>query len=75
MILESVKSGPLLWTTIEKNGMTRLKKYSKLSTIEAIQADCDSRLKASFFKDFPWRFMHWLELTKLLKSYGREFKC
>nr|GEW75709.1 hypothetical protein [Tanacetum cinerariifolium] len=41
MILESVKSGPLLWPTIEENGVTRLKKYSKLSTTEAIQADCD----------------------------------
>nr|GEV22435.1 hypothetical protein [Tanacetum cinerariifolium] len=41
MILEYVESGPLLWPTIEENGVTRLKKYSKLSTTEAIQADCD----------------------------------
>nr|GFB50503.1 hypothetical protein [Tanacetum cinerariifolium] len=41
MILESVESGPLLWPTIEENGVTRLKKYSELSTTEAIQADCD----------------------------------
>nr|GFB25241.1 hypothetical protein [Tanacetum cinerariifolium] len=41
MILESVESGPLFWPTIEENGVTRLKKYSKLSTIEAIQADYD----------------------------------
>nr|GEZ38286.1 hypothetical protein [Tanacetum cinerariifolium] len=32
MILESVESGPLLWPTIEENGVTRLKKYSELST-------------------------------------------
>nr|GFB50126.1 hypothetical protein [Tanacetum cinerariifolium] len=41
MILESVENGPLLWSTVEENGVTRLKKYFELSTIEAIQADCD----------------------------------
>nr|GEV37254.1 integrase, catalytic region, zinc finger, CCHC-type, peptidase aspartic, catalytic [Tanacetum cinerariifolium] len=41
MILESVENGPLLWSTIEENGVTRLKKYSGLSAMEAIQADCD----------------------------------
>nr|GFA89242.1 hypothetical protein [Tanacetum cinerariifolium] len=41
MILESVENGTLPWATIEENGVTRLKKYSDLSTTEAIQADCD----------------------------------
>ncbi|GJW52959.1 retrovirus-related pol polyprotein from transposon TNT 1-94 [Tanacetum coccineum] len=41
MILESVENGPLIWPTIEENGVTRLKKYSELSATEAIQADCD----------------------------------
>nr|GEZ71792.1 hypothetical protein [Tanacetum cinerariifolium] len=41
MILESIENGPLLWPTVEENGVTRLKKYFELSTIEAIQADCD----------------------------------
>nr|GEV59708.1 ribonuclease H-like domain-containing protein [Tanacetum cinerariifolium] len=41
MILESVEHGPLLWPTFEDDGVTRLKKYSKLSIAEAIQADCD----------------------------------
>ncbi|GKB97588.1 hypothetical protein Tco_0983725, partial [Tanacetum coccineum] len=38
MILESVENGPLIWPTIEENGVTRPKKYSKLSATEAIQA-------------------------------------
>nr|GEU96217.1 hypothetical protein [Tanacetum cinerariifolium] len=42
MILEAVENGPLLWPTVEENGMTRLKKYSELSTTETIQADCDN---------------------------------
>nr|GFB68020.1 hypothetical protein [Tanacetum cinerariifolium] len=41
MILESVENVPLLWLTIEEDGVTRLKKYSELSAAEAIQADCD----------------------------------
>ncbi|GKC25017.1 retrovirus-related pol polyprotein from transposon TNT 1-94 [Tanacetum coccineum] len=41
MILESVKNGPLIWPSIEENGVTRPKKYSKLSATEAVQADCD----------------------------------
>nr|GEV56556.1 integrase, catalytic region, zinc finger, CCHC-type, peptidase aspartic, catalytic [Tanacetum cinerariifolium] len=41
MILESTKNGPLLWPTIEENGVTRPKKYSELSATEAIQADSD----------------------------------
>nr|GEW17346.1 retrovirus-related Pol polyprotein from transposon TNT 1-94 [Tanacetum cinerariifolium] len=41
MILESVEQGPLLWPSVEVEGMTMLKKYSELSAAEAIQADCD----------------------------------
>nr|GEV29190.1 hypothetical protein [Tanacetum cinerariifolium] len=41
MILESVENGPLLWPTVEDNGVTRPKKYSELSAMEAIQTDCD----------------------------------
>ncbi|GJW67721.1 hypothetical protein Tco_0122145 [Tanacetum coccineum] len=41
MILESVKHGPLIWPTIEENGVTRTKKYAELSATEKIQADCD----------------------------------
>nr|GEY94998.1 hypothetical protein [Tanacetum cinerariifolium] len=41
MILESVQNGPLIWTTIEENGVTRPRKYLELTHAEAIQADCD----------------------------------
>ncbi|GJZ21521.1 hypothetical protein Tco_0558560 [Tanacetum coccineum] len=41
MILESVENGPLIWPTIEENGVTRSRKYSDLSATDAIQADCD----------------------------------
>nr|GEX49545.1 hypothetical protein [Tanacetum cinerariifolium] len=42
MILQSVENGPLLWSTVEENGVTRPNKYSELSTIEAIQTDYDN---------------------------------
>nr|GEU82106.1 retrovirus-related Pol polyprotein from transposon TNT 1-94 [Tanacetum cinerariifolium] len=41
MVLESVENGPLIWPSIEENGVTRPKKYSELSATEEIQADCD----------------------------------
>ncbi|GJX09414.1 retrovirus-related pol polyprotein from transposon TNT 1-94 [Tanacetum coccineum] len=39
MILESVENGPLIWPTIEENGVTRPRKYSELTFADAIQAD------------------------------------
>nr|GEU41414.1 hypothetical protein [Tanacetum cinerariifolium] len=45
MILESVEHGPLIWYTIEENGVTGTKKYVELSATEKIQANYD--LKAT----------------------------
>ncbi|GJR34783.1 retrovirus-related pol polyprotein from transposon TNT 1-94 [Tanacetum coccineum] len=46
MILNSLQNGPLVWpTVVEKNGITRTKKYEELSIAEKLQADCD--LKAT----------------------------
>nr|GEW20198.1 hypothetical protein [Tanacetum cinerariifolium] len=52
MILESVKNGPFLWPSIEENGVTRPKKYSELSTTEAMQADCDGESLREFYLRF-----------------------
>ncbi|GJV83719.1 hypothetical protein Tco_1523617 [Tanacetum coccineum] len=41
MILKSVENGPLIWPSIEENGVTRPNKYSELFATKAIQADCD----------------------------------
>nr|GEU45431.1 hypothetical protein [Tanacetum cinerariifolium] len=43
MIPESVEHNPLIWPTVEENGMTRTKKYTTLSAAEKIQADCDMK--------------------------------
>ncbi|GJS08472.1 hypothetical protein Tco_0365268 [Tanacetum coccineum] len=41
MILESVEKGPLIWPTVEENGVIGTKKYAELSAAENIQADYD----------------------------------
>nr|GEU44000.1 reverse transcriptase domain-containing protein [Tanacetum cinerariifolium] len=41
IILEAVEHDPLIWPTIEENGVTRTEKYKELSAAEKIQADCD----------------------------------
>ncbi|GJU68188.1 hypothetical protein Tco_0676492 [Tanacetum coccineum] len=45
MIHDSVLNGPLVWSTIEVDGVTRPKTYEELSNKEKLQADCD--LKAT----------------------------
>ncbi|GJS82417.1 retrovirus-related pol polyprotein from transposon TNT 1-94 [Tanacetum coccineum] len=53
MILESVENGPLIWPTIEENGVTRPKKYSELSVTEAIQADYDIKATNIILQGLP----------------------
>nr|GEZ49341.1 integrase, catalytic region, zinc finger, CCHC-type, peptidase aspartic, catalytic [Tanacetum cinerariifolium] len=53
MILELVEHGPLLWPTIEEDGVTRLKKYFELSSAEAIQADCDVKATNIILQALP----------------------
>ncbi|GKA94026.1 hypothetical protein Tco_0816012 [Tanacetum coccineum] len=56
MILESVENGPLIWPSIEENGVTRPKKYSELSATEAIQADCDIKATNIILQGLPPEF-------------------
>ncbi|GJS69714.1 hypothetical protein Tco_0702555 [Tanacetum coccineum] len=53
MILESVENGPLIWSTIEENGVIRPKKYSELSATKAIQADCDIKATNIILQGLP----------------------
>nr|GEV25362.1 hypothetical protein [Tanacetum cinerariifolium] len=52
MIFESVENGPLIWFTIEENGVTRTKKYAELSAAEKIQADCNLKATNIILQDF-----------------------
>nr|GFC39597.1 hypothetical protein [Tanacetum cinerariifolium] len=53
MILESVEQGPLIWPTVEVEGVTRPKKYSELSAAEEIQADCDIKATNIILQGLP----------------------
>nr|GEZ66611.1 hypothetical protein [Tanacetum cinerariifolium] len=53
MIFASVEQGSLLWPSVEKDGVTRLKKYSELSAAEAIQADCDVKATNIILQGLP----------------------
>nr|GFB51485.1 retrovirus-related Pol polyprotein from transposon TNT 1-94 [Tanacetum cinerariifolium] len=53
MIMESVEQGPLIWPTVDVEGVTRPKKYSELSAAEAIQADCDIKATNIILQGLP----------------------
>ncbi|GJY72494.1 hypothetical protein Tco_0476197, partial [Tanacetum coccineum] len=53
MILESIENSPLIWPTIEKNGVTRPTKYSELSATEANQVDCDIKATNIILQGLP----------------------
>nr|GFA42187.1 hypothetical protein [Tanacetum cinerariifolium] len=53
MILESVEQGPLIWPSMEVEGVKRLKKYSELSVAKAIQADCDVKATNIILQGLP----------------------
>ncbi|GJR71261.1 hypothetical protein Tco_0083626 [Tanacetum coccineum] len=66
MILESVENGPLIWPTVEENGVIRTKKYVELSAAEKIQADCD--MKATNIILQVKLLLHGTSLTKQEKE-------
>nr|GEV20554.1 hypothetical protein [Tanacetum cinerariifolium] len=72
MILEFVESGPLLWPTTEENEVTRLKKYSELSTTEAIQAECDVKATNIILQRLPPE-VYALVNTKFLNTLPPEW--
>nr|GEX20643.1 hypothetical protein [Tanacetum cinerariifolium] len=67
IILKSVEEGPLLWPTVEEDGVTRLKKYSELSAAEAIQADSDVAMEL-------WERIQMLMQGTSLTKHERECK-
>nr|GEV00580.1 hypothetical protein [Tanacetum cinerariifolium] len=70
MIFEFVENGPLIWPTIEKNEVTRPKKYFELSATKAIQANCDVK---AFSEAYHQRSMHLLEIIESPWNFGKEF--
>ncbi|GKE00133.1 retrovirus-related pol polyprotein from transposon TNT 1-94 [Tanacetum coccineum] len=68
MILKSVENGSLIWPSVEKNRVTRPKKYSELSTTEAIQDDCDIKATNIILQGLP------PEVYALSLQYGSPYQ-
>nr|GEY95053.1 hypothetical protein [Tanacetum cinerariifolium] len=68
MILESVEQGPLLWPSVEVEGVTRLKIYSELSATEAIQADCNVKATNIILQGLPPEVYAFVSTHKVAKE-------
>ncbi|GKB68127.1 hypothetical protein Tco_0929539, partial [Tanacetum coccineum] len=53
MILESAENGPLIWPTVEENGVIRTKKYVELFAAKKFQADCDMKVTNTILQGLP----------------------
>nr|GEX72369.1 putative reverse transcriptase domain-containing protein [Tanacetum cinerariifolium] len=74
MILESAENGPLLWPTVEEDGVTRLKKYSELLAAEAIQADCDVKATNIILQGLPLEFYALVSTHKVAKELWEQIQ-
>nr|GFA42910.1 hypothetical protein [Tanacetum cinerariifolium] len=68
MILESVENGPLIWPSVTEDGVTRLKKYSKLSSAEATQADYDVKATNIILQALPLEIYALVSTHKVAKD-------
>nr|GEZ50652.1 hypothetical protein [Tanacetum cinerariifolium] len=68
MILESIENGPLLWLTVEEDGVTWLKKYSELSAAKSIQADCDVKATNIILQGLPLEVYALVNTHKVAKE-------
>ncbi|GKA18894.1 hypothetical protein Tco_0698809 [Tanacetum coccineum] len=74
MILESVENGPLIWPTIEENGVTRPRKYSELTPADAIQADCDVKETNIILQGLPPECKLYDEFDKFAYKKGETLR-
>ncbi|GJV14543.1 hypothetical protein Tco_1359866 [Tanacetum coccineum] len=74
MILESVENGPLIWPSIEENGVTRPKRYSELSPTEAIQADCDIKAINIILQGLPTEIYALVSQHRVAKDLWEKIK-
>nr|GEW82242.1 hypothetical protein [Tanacetum cinerariifolium] len=67
-VITDLEKGPLLWPTVEEDGVTRLKKYSELSAAEAIQADCDVKATNIILQGLPLEVYALVSTHKVAKE-------
>nr|GEV87787.1 integrase, catalytic region, zinc finger, CCHC-type, peptidase aspartic, catalytic [Tanacetum cinerariifolium] len=74
MIFESVKNGPLIWPTIEENGVTRPRKYSALTPADAIQVDCDVKVTNIILQGLPPEFYALVSNHQITKELWKRIQ-
>nr|GEZ86303.1 hypothetical protein [Tanacetum cinerariifolium] len=67
-ILESVENGPLIWLTIEENEVTRPRKYSELTHVEALRADYDVKATNIILQGLPYEIYALVSHHKVAKD-------
>ncbi|GJU76492.1 hypothetical protein Tco_1273562 [Tanacetum coccineum] len=74
MILASVEKGPLDWPSITVDGVTRLKEYTKLTLVEAIQADCDIKAINIILQGLPTEIYALVSQHRVAKDLWEKIK-
>ncbi|GKB02406.1 retrovirus-related pol polyprotein from transposon TNT 1-94 [Tanacetum coccineum] len=74
MILESVENDPLIWPTIEENGVTRPRKYFELTHADAIQADCDVKATNIILQGLPPEVYALLSNQRIAKELWKRIQ-
>ncbi|GJT53483.1 retrovirus-related pol polyprotein from transposon TNT 1-94 [Tanacetum coccineum] len=75
MMLNSIENGPLVYGTIEKNGVTRDKTYAELTDAEKIQDDCDGESLYKYYLRFAQLIndMHIIGMTMQQVQVNNKF--
>ncbi|GJU83533.1 retrovirus-related pol polyprotein from transposon TNT 1-94 [Tanacetum coccineum] len=74
MILESVENGPLIWPTIEENGVTRPRKYSELTPVDAIKVDYDVKATNIILQGLPPEIYALVSYHRIAKDLWERIK-
>ncbi|GJS77772.1 hypothetical protein Tco_0727653 [Tanacetum coccineum] len=69
MMLDSIDNGPLVYPTVEEDGQTQPKKYSKLAEAQQLQDDYDQvQVNTKFLNALPPEWSKFVTDVKLAKS-------
>nr|GEV82450.1 ribonuclease H-like domain, reverse transcriptase, RNA-dependent DNA polymerase [Tanacetum cinerariifolium] len=74
MIFKSVENSLLIWPLIEENRVTRPKKYSELSAMETIQADCDVKATNIILQGLPLEVYALVSNHKVTKELWKRIQ-
>ncbi|GKC48000.1 hypothetical protein Tco_1065722 [Tanacetum coccineum] len=65
MMLNSIDNDPLVYGTIEEDGVTRPKKYEELTDAEKLQDDCDVKATNIILQGLPLEVQYEAHVTEV----------